>query len=188
MGFGIACIGGVLCAIATTRTARLGRSTQSLVDLIRPIPPIAWVPLAILWLGLGNGTAVFIVSLGAFFPVFVTTVDAIRSVPVMQIHIARCFGANEFMIVRDVVIPSSLPHVLSGFRVALGVAWTCVIAAELVGAQTGLGYSIQISRIMLQSDKLIATMMTIGAMGLAMQYMFDFIEPKMIPWKGNETG
>ncbi len=154
-----------------------------IVNLTRPIPPIAWVPLAILWFGLGDHSSYFIVFLGAFGPIFINTFYGVQSVDRQHVNVARCLGANRWRILKEVVLPSALPAILTGARVGSGVAWTSVIAAELIGAQDGLGYMIQMNRLMLQTDNLLAGMVTIGLAGATINGVLTWLQIRLIPWK-----
>lgn len=181
-GFGLALLLATGSAAVVSIIPGAARQFRPLVELLRPIPPIAWIPIAILWFGIGNGPAVFVVAVGAFFPVFVGTHDAINLVPAPFIKTAQCLGASRQLIFWDVLLPSALPTVLSGWRVGLGVAWTSVIAAELIGAQSGLGYMIQLNRLLLQTDNVVAGMATIGLLGYLMTWVFDLLTNLLFPW------
>lgn len=154
-----------------------------LLEIFRPIPPIAWIPIAILWFGIGDAPAYFLVSLGAFFPVFTNTTIAIKSIERKYIDIARSLGASNFMVFLKVIIPLLLPDFISGFRIGLGVGWIIVITAEMVGAQNGLGYMIQLNRIMLQTPNVLIGMIVIGIIGLLLSILMNVIENMIIPWK-----
>lgn len=182
-GFALAAVLGVGLGAVLGIVPAVAKHLRVVLELLRPIPPIAWIPLAVLWFGAGNGGAVFIVTLGAFFPIFVSTCDGISLVPRSYIDIARCFGAGRRLILIDVLLPAALPHVLSGARVGLGTAWMSVIAAELVGAQSGLGFVIQLHRVLLRTDRVIAGMATIGLIGFAMNWTATRLEQRLIPWR-----
>jgi ABC-type nitrate/sulfonate/bicarbonate transport system permease component len=144
--------------------------------LIRPISVIAWIPIAILWFGLGDRPAWFLISLGAFFPIFTNTYDGARSLAEVHIRVARCFGAPRWLFVRQVLIPATLPHIMTGLRVGLGTGWTCVIAAELISATSGLGYMIQLARTTIETEKVLAGMVVIGVIGFAMNGLMILVE------------
>jgi len=182
IGFAVAAFLGVLLGTILSVSPKLAVQFRSLVELIRPIPPIAWIPIAVLWFGIGNASAIFIVALGASFPILVSTYDGIANVQTSYINVARCMNAKRLLIVTDVLLPAALPQIISGLRIGLGIAWTSVIAAELVGAQSGLGYMIQLNRILLQTESVIAGMLTIGLIGLLANSLSYRIEEYLLPW------
>lgn len=153
------------------------------VEIVRPIPPIAWIPLAILWFGIGSGSAYFIVFLAAFFPIFTNAQVAANVIEPIHINAARCLGASRKMIVMDVIIPSALPVILGGIRTGLGISWMAVVAAELVAAQSGLGYWIALSRLQLQSENVVAGMIAIGVVGVGMVALMARMERWLTPWR-----
>jgi len=153
--------------------------------LIRPISVIAWIPIAILWFGLGDRSAWFLIFLGSFFPIFTNTYFGVRSVQPIHIQVAQCLGAGRWLFLRE-VLPSALPYILSGMRIGLGTGWTCVIAAELITASSGLGYMIQVARAMIETEKVLGGMVIIGAIGFAMNYLMGAIERRLTLWRPNQ--
>jgi len=182
-GFAMATLAGIFLAlmVATLSPARF--FFEPLVEILRPIPPIAWIPLAILWFGIGDSPAYFIVFLGAFFPIFTNALAGIQSTERMHLNAARCLGASRWLILTDVVLPSALPSILTGLRVGFGVAWICVITAELVGAQSGLGYMIQLNRLLLQTDRVLGGMVVIGCLGFVFNFLLLQLEKRLICWR-----
>jgi ABC-type nitrate/sulfonate/bicarbonate transport system permease component len=182
---------GVLCASAIGLTLgvllgwseRLSEYLKPIVEALRPIPPIAWTPLAILWFGIGNAPSYFLVFVGAVFPVFVSTYSAVRNIERTQINAALCLGATPGMLIRDILVPGALPVIFPGLRIALGVGWMCVVAAELIAAQSGLGYMIQQSRVLLQTQNVVTGMIVIGIIGFAMNTVMTAIERRLVPWQ-----
>jgi len=152
------------------------------IELIRPIPPIAWIPLAILWFGVSNISSYFITTIASFFPIFVNSFVGAESVEKVHINAALSLGASRKLIITEILLPSALPFVLTGMRIGLGVAWMSVIAAELIAAQSGLGYMIQLHRMLLDTQKVIAGMITIGIIGFAMNLFMLYLERKFVPW------
>jgi NitT/TauT family transport system permease protein/sulfonate transport system permease protein len=187
---------GVLCAavvglvtgVLLGWSERLSDYVKPIVEALRPIPPIAWTPLAILWFGIGNAPSYFLVFIGAVFPVFVATYSAVRNIERTQINAALCLGATSTMLIRDILIPGALPVIFPGLRIALGVGWMCVVAAELIAAQSGLGYMIQQSRVLLQTQNVVTGMIAIGVIGLAMNGIMTMIERRLIPWQESSKG
>ncbi len=153
-----------------------------LLQVLRPIPPIAFIPLAILWFGLGNPPAFFLIALGAFFPVLVNTIAGVRHVDAIHLRAARNLGASEWTIFRRVILPSAMPYVLSGMRIGIGVAFIVVIVAEMTAVNQGLGYRILEAREYFWSDKIIAGMITIGVIGLAIDGVMGRISARVLRW------
>lgn len=180
-----ACIGlpiGFLCG-AWRSAAEIIRPV---IEAFRPIPPLAWVPIAILWFGLGDASAYFLVFLGCFFPMFFGAYTAVRSLDQNLVNAARCLGASRWMLMRNVFIPASLPIVMPNLRLALGWGWMCVVTAELIAAQSGLGYLIQQSRQVFQIQNVVAGMATIGFVGFLMSATLEGLERKVNAWAPSE--
>jgi NitT/TauT family transport system permease protein len=154
-----------------------------IVTFLRPIPPIAWIPLAILWLGLGDKPGCFITALAAFFPVFLNSYDGARNVERVHVHAARSLGAKRWATVTRVYLPSSLPSIWTGLRIGLGQSWMAVVTAELIAAHSGLGYMIQLSRLNLDTARVIVGMCVIGAIGAAMTVLLGKCERLLLPWR-----
>lgn len=159
-----------------------------LLQVLRPIPPIAFVPLAILWFGLGNPPAFFLISLGAFFPVLMNTIAGVRSVDAIYVRAALNLGATRGALFRRVMVPAAMPHILTGIRVGFGVAFIVVIVAEMIAVNDGLGYRILEAREYFWSDKIIAGMITIGLLGLAIDAALARVSAYLLRWhRGLET-
>ena len=117
-----------------------------LMEVLRPIPPLAWIPLSILWFGIGDTQNQFIIFLGIFFPILLNTITGVRGVEPNLVRAARCLGASEWAILSRVVLRAALPQIITGIRIGLGVGWMALVAAELVGASSGLGFLINDAR------------------------------------------
>ncbi len=158
------------------------------LQVLRPIPPIAYIPLAILWFGLGNPPAFFLISLGAFFPVLMNTVAGVRSVDAIYIRAARNLGSDGRSLFLRVILPAATPHIMTGIRVGFGVAFIVVIVAEMIAVNNGLGYRILEAREYFWSDKIIAGMITIGLVGLAIDSGLSRLSDYLLRWhRGLET-
>ncbi|MFH0302030.1 ABC transporter permease [Bradyrhizobium sp. 31Argb] len=176
VGFSIAAALGISLGLLLGRLTALARYVLPLVELIRPISVIAWIPIAILWFGLGDKPSWFLIALGAFFPIFTNAYDGARSLAKVYVRVARCFGAPRWLFIRQVLIPATLPHIMTGLRIGLGTGWTCVIAAELISATSGLGYMIQLARTTIETEKVLAGMVVIGLIGFAMNALMLLAE------------
>ncbi|MCX8518251.1 MAG: ABC transporter permease, partial [Rhodoferax sp.] len=127
-----------------------------LAQVLRPIPPIAYIPLAILWFGLGNPPAIFLISIGAFFPVLINTIAGVRQVDGIYLRAARNLGASQRTLFLRVILPASVPYILSGMRIGIGTAFIVVIVSEMIAVNNGLGFRILEAREYFWSDKIIA--------------------------------
>ena len=153
-----------------------------LLEVLRPIPPLAWIPLSILWFGLGDTQNQFIIFLGMVFPILINTISAVHHVDRTLIRAARSLGAGERAVLARVVLPAALPQIVTGIRVGLGVGWMALVAAELVGASDGLGFLINDARSLLRTDIIIVGMLTIGLAGLILDVGVRRLAVRLLPW------
>lgn len=160
----------------------LYRMFNPVVEALRPIPPIAWVPLAIMWFGLTDRAAYYIVFIGPVFPIFVTTSTAVRDTGKNYVNAALCLGSTNWALLTRIILPGAMPAIFTALRIGIAIAWTCVVAAELVAAQSGLGYQMWQSRELFRSADVIFYMICIGALGFASNYIVLSIERRAIRW------
>lgn len=187
-GFGLAALVGIVTGIGIGLSRTLDRLTDLVIQVLRPIPPIAWIPLAILWFGIDELSKIYIIFLGAFFPVFVNVIEGIRNTDQRFIEVARILEVPRWKLIRQVVIPGVLPYIMTGLRVSLGVAWMCVVAAELIAANQGVGYLINDARQLSQTDVVLVGMITIGVTGKVMDSMLKRLENRLVGWKISYSG
>ena len=161
---------------------RLYRLFNPLVQLLRPIPPIAYIPLAILWFGIGNPPAFFLISIGAFFPILVNTIAGVRHVDGIYLRAARNLGASQVTMFRRVMLPAATPYIFAGMRIGMGTAFIVVIVAEMIAVNSGLGYRILEAREYFWSDKIIAGMFSIGIIGLAIDGVMSALNQRLLRW------
>lgn len=154
-----------------------------IITILRPIPPIAWIPLAILWFGIGNSSSYFITALAAFFPIFINSFAGGRAVEHQHINAAKCLGASRLSLVTKIFLPSAMPLIWAGLRIGLGQSWMAVVTSELIAAQSGLGYMIQANRLNLETSYVLVGMVAIGILGSSMNAALGYIEQYIIPWK-----
>lgn len=154
-----------------------------ILEIMRPIPPIAWIPIAMLWFGLGFKPAVFLIFIGAFFPILINTVSAVKGTPKLLIEAVRTLGASDRDILLKVVSPSSIPSIVAGLRIGVGIGWMCLVAAEMAGANSGLGYMITYYSGILETGNVAAGMLTIGAIGYAMSHIIERVESRLLRWR-----
>jgi ABC-type nitrate/sulfonate/bicarbonate transport system permease component len=161
---------------------RAEQQIDPIVEMLRPVPPLAWIPLSILWFGVGNTQNEFIIFLGCFFPILVNTVAGVKGVEPTLVRAARCLGAGERQTLWRVVLRAALPQIVTGIRVGLGVGWMALVAAELVGASSGLGFLINDARSVLRTDYVIVGMATIGIVGLLIDRVIRELTRRLMPW------
>ncbi len=153
-----------------------------LVQLLRPIPPIAYIPLSILWFGLGNPPAIFLIAIGAFFPVLMNTIAGVRQVDGIYLRAARNLGAGGSTMFLRVILPAAVPYILTGMRIGVGTAFIVVIVSEMIAVNNGLGFRILEAREYFWSDKIIAGMITIGLLGLAIDAAMNKLNNYLLRW------
>jgi ABC-type nitrate/sulfonate/bicarbonate transport system permease component len=162
--------------IGMGRSERLDRHVRPFVELFRPISPLAWIPLAVLWFGIGLSGKVFIIVIGSFFPVLLNTIAGVKGVPPIFITAAKTFGCTPVQLTTRVCIPAALPTIATGLRISFGTAWMTIIAAEMVASKSGLGYMIVDGMEILRSDVVIVGMAVIGVLGFAFDAVFRGVE------------
>jgi ABC-type nitrate/sulfonate/bicarbonate transport system permease component len=184
IGFSLAVIIAVPLGIGMGTSTLLNNVIDPLVRMISPIPGVAWVPLAILWFGLGDHAAIFIIAVGSIFPVLLNTIQGVHDVDSHLVDAARMLGANRWQVIQRVIVPSLIPYLVTGFRTGLGFAWRVVIAAEMVGIPKGIGYMLTIGRSTGQTEVTIVTMIVLGAlMFVAEELIFAPLERKTRSWR-----
>jgi NitT/TauT family transport system permease protein len=177
VGFGAAAIIGIPLGLTLGWYPALNQVLNPLVQILRPISPIAWIPVAIIFFGIGDNAAIFLVFLGAFFPIVVACVSGVSNVPSIYRRAGRNFGLSPAQILARVVFPAALPQILIGLRIALGIAWLVVVAGEMIAVDSGLGYLVIDSRNSgKRYDLVVAAMLLIGLIGLALDIGFRRLE------------
>jgi ABC-type nitrate/sulfonate/bicarbonate transport system permease component len=187
-GFAIAVTVGVALGAAMARIRLFNELIDPLVELLRPISPLALFPLAILWFGIGDGSKVFIIALAASFPVILNTYAGVRAIDVNLFRASRSLGANEFEIFRGIVLPGSLPHIFTGVRLAWGISLIVIIAAEMVGATVGLGYMVLEAQQTFRTERVFAGIFVIGLIGFATDLGFRRLRWFLLPWYRESDG
>jgi NitT/TauT family transport system permease protein len=178
-------IGGILAlplGLMMGANDRVYKLFNPLIQILRPIPPIAFIPLSILWFGLGNPPAIFLIVLGAFFPILMNTIAGVRHVDSIYIRAARSLGASQTTMFLRVMLPAATPYILTGARIGVGTAFIVVIVAEMIAVNNGLGYRILEAREFFWSDKIIAGMFTIGLLGLAIDTGMNHLNNYLLKW------
>jgi ABC-type nitrate/sulfonate/bicarbonate transport system permease component len=183
IGFFIASAIAVPLAMALAHNEYVRRLVMPDINLIRPIPPIAWIPIGILWFGIGDETSYFITAIAAFFPIFLNSFAGGMAMERQHLYAAKCLGAKRIDIIRHVMLPSALPMIWTGLKIGLGQSWMAVVTAELVAAQSGLGYMIQVNRLNLDTAYVLVGMAVIGVLGSVMTHMLSWAERFVLPWR-----
>lgn len=152
-----------------------------IISILRPIPPVAWIPFSILWFGIGTVPAVFIIFMGCVFPILVYTIDGVKRTDKVLIESAQTLGATDRHVLMRVILPSTVPYIVSGLKVGVGIALMCTISAEMIGSSSGLGYMILTATNLFDTGTTVVGMLVIGLIGLILDYVFGLAQ-KRIFW------
>ncbi|HJJ92238.1 MAG TPA: ABC transporter permease [Methanocorpusculum sp.] len=184
LGFIIACSISVPLGILFGRYQVLEELGDWMIQILRPIPPIAWVPLSMAWFGIGLAAIEFIIVIGCIFPILVNTIDGVKRVKKIWIETAKIYQANEWQIMSKVIVPAAGPAIWSGLRVGFGIAWMSVVAAEMMpGTMQGLGNLIMQTFALGQINVVVAGMIAIGVIGIMMDQFFQYVQKRMFGWE-----
>jgi NitT/TauT family transport system permease protein len=185
MGFSLAILVAVPLGLWMGRVEGAFRTLNPVFQILRPISPIAWIPVAILWFGVGNASPVFLIFIASVFPLIVQTAAGVHTIEKRYLRAAENFGVSRSKLFRQVIIPAVLPEIIVGMRISLGVAWLVVVAAEMIALRSGLGYLIIDSRNAgNRYDLVIAGMIIIGLIGLALDGIMRLLEKlKVVRWR-----
>lgn len=169
----ISAIIAIPLGLAMGRFLRFERVMDPLIELFRPISPLAWIPLAILWFGIGETGKIFIIFIATFFPILLNTVSGVKGVDPVLIRAGQVLGCDtDRSLFVKVILPAAMPTIIVGLRISFGTGWAAIIAAELVAAQVGLGYLIADGMEILRSDLVLVGMVTIGVLGVLIDAVF----------------
>ena len=155
-----------------------------IIEFYRPLPPLAYLPLIIIWLGIGEFPKIFLIYLAIFAPMAIAARSGVRSVSIEQIHAAYAMGATRAQVIVEVILKAAMPEIFTGMRIGIGVGWTTLVAAEMVAAHRGLGFMVLNAAEFLASDTVIMGILVIGAFAFAFDLMLRYLEKVLIPWKG----
>ena len=154
------------------------------IEFYRPLPPLAYLPLMIIWFGIGELSKILLIFLAIFAPMAISARAGVRSVGIEQIHAAYAMGASRMQIIWHVVLPAATPEILTGMRIGIGFGWTTLVAAEMVAADKGLGFMVLNAAQYLQSDTVIMGIIVIGLFAFAFDLLMRYVERALVPWKG----
>jgi ABC-type nitrate/sulfonate/bicarbonate transport system permease component len=185
LGYAVAALLAIPLGLLMGWSTGLLRMIRPLFELVRPIPPLAWIPIAILWFGIGIKSAAFIIFLGAFFPILLNTISGVLSIHPILIEAARTLHAKEKDIFLKVLFPGAVPSIFVGMRIGIGIGWMTLVAAEFTGVKEGygLGYMIMTARDIQRPDEILSGMLVIGVMGLLIDVGLRAIESRTIKWQ-----
>jgi ABC-type nitrate/sulfonate/bicarbonate transport system permease component len=164
-GFSIAAAVAIPLGILVGRSRTVREFVDPVIRSLYPIPGIAWIPLAILWFGLGNTAVIFVVFIAEFFPLYFNTEAGARNINPILVDAARCFGARRLTLLRRVILPASIPYIITGMRIGLGGAWRMIVAGEMLASQSGIGSILMESRYQFRATDLMMAMILISVVG-----------------------
>lgn len=185
---GLALLFAVICAIplgiAIGRNRLVRGLLDPLIEFYRPIPPLAYLPLIVIWCGIGELSKVLLIYLAIFAPIVIATASGVRNVDPARLRAAQALGATPAQLILHVVLPSALPDILTGIRIGLGVGWSTLVAAELIAAQRGLGFMVQSAAQFLVTDVVILGILLIAVIAFALELGLRALQRKLAPWHG----
>ncbi|MGH8821261.1 MAG: ABC transporter permease, partial [Rhodoferax sp.] len=185
IGFVGAIVIGVPIGLMMSRNKFIFDIIDPLLQFVRPVPPLAYIPLLVVWFGIGELPKIILILVGTIPVIIIGTMSGVKSTPPLRISVARTLGASNAQIFRRVVLPSAMPEIFTAMRVGIGVAWTCLVATELIAASSGLGWLVQFAGQALQVSIVIVGIVIIGLIGYGMELVIRKIESAVVPWRGN---
>jgi taurine transport system permease protein len=185
---GLALLFAVLLAIPVGIAIGTNRIAQGvfdpLIEFYRPVPPLAYLPLIVIWCGIGELSKVLLIYLAIFAPIAIATATGVRSVDPARIRAAQSLGATRAQLIFQVILPSALPEILTGVRIGLGVGWSTLVAAELIAATSGLGFMVQSAAQFLNTDVVLLGILVIALIAFALEMGLRALQRKLVPWHG----
>lgn len=186
-GFGIATALGVSLGMAIGWSRATERLIEPVLQVLRPVPPVSWIPLAIIWFGIANKPAIFLVFLGSFFPVLLSTIHGVKTCDRNLLRAGAMTGGSPGKLLRHIVFPAALPSIFSGLRIAIGSAWMLTVTAEMVAVKSGVGYVLWDSYYFLRYDIVIAAMISIGLLGFLSDLGIKLLSARVLRWQHGST-
>jgi NitT/TauT family transport system permease protein len=175
---------GIPLGIAMGWFKLVNRAVDPIIEILRPIPPIAWIPFAIIWFGLTHQAAGFVVFVGMIFPIIINTYTGFKNVPRVYVEAAKVLGCTRNIdLIRFIAVPSAMPSIAAGIRIAMGVGWMCLVAAEMFGSSSGLGYQIWHNYYIHRMNLVLVYMILLGFVGLFIDRFFrHYVDEKLLKW------
>lgn len=180
-------LAAVLLGLLLGRCANIFKYVNPVVQLLRPISPTAWMPFIALWFGIGDVPAIVIIIIAAFFPVLLSTVAAVGGIDPIYLKVSSNFGIKQPQMMWKVIFPAAFPQIANGIHLALGTAWIFLVAGEMIGCQSGLGYLIIDSRNNIDAATLLAAILVIGVIGLLLDTLLKAVEKRILKSWGGQT-
>ncbi len=187
-GFGLAALVAIPLGLMIGWNRLTGRLVDPTIQLLRPVPITAWLPFAIAVFGIYDASALFLIGLGAFYPIVVNTTHGVRDTNLLLLRAARMMGAGAGTVLAKVVFPSALPSIFTGMRLGIGVAWTAVIVAEMIAVKSGLGYVLWDAYYVGRMDICVATMVSVGFLGFISDRVIVYASRILLRWRTLEAG
>lgn len=185
---GVALIAATLTAIPIGIAIGYNRVARGvldpLIEFYRPVPPLAYLPLIVIWCGIGELSKVLLIYLAIFAPIAIATATGVRTVDPVKLRAAQSLGASRGQLIRHVILPSALPEILTGIRIGLGVGWSTLVAAELIAATRGLGFMVQSAAQFLVTDVVVLGILLIAMIAFALEMGLRALQRKLVPWHG----
>jgi NitT/TauT family transport system permease protein len=178
---------GVLAGLLIGLSRVMERVLDPTLQVLRNVPVTAWVPLSLVFFGIGNAPAIFLIGLGAFFPAAVNATHGVRQLDVTLIKAARMMGADGRELLLRVILPGALPSIMTGLRLSMGIAWVLVVVAEILAVRSGLGYLLNDAYLFYRNDVVIAAMLSIGLLGFACDRLVVLVRRHLLEWNRLET-
>jgi len=176
VGFTLSALIGIPLGLWAGWYLRGAQAINPLVQALRPISPIAWIPLAVLWFGVKDSAAIFLIFLACFFPIVTGALTAVRTIPLVFVRSAQNLGVTGFELFRRVILPACMPQIITSLRLALGIGWMVIVAAEMIAVDSGLGYLIMDARNANNYERVVGSMVTIGLIGVLLDLVMRRLE------------
>lgn len=186
-GFALATLLGVGLGMAIGWSRTVEKLIEPVLQVLRPVPPVSWIPLAIIWFGIADKPAIFLVFLGSFFPVLLSTIHGVKTVDRNLLRAGAMAGGTPRKLLRHIVFPAALPSIFSGLRIAIGSAWMLTVTAEMVAVKSGVGYVLWDSYYFLRYDLVIAAMASIGLLGFLSDFAIKRVAAHVLRWQRGST-
>lgn len=187
MGFSFSCLVALPLGVLLGLSSSLSRAFYPFLEFLRHIPPLALLPLLVLWFGIGEGSKMVLILMATFFPVFLNTLDGVRRCDPQLIEVGSSLNLSAWRIFYRIIIPSALPSIITGLRLGLGYSWRALIGAEMIAASSGLGYMIHDAEALSRSDVIVVGIVVLGIVGGVTDHLFFRLTRSLIPWKEAEN-
>lgn len=173
---------GIIVGLLTGRVKIINQIISPFIQILRPLPAVAIIPLVIIWLGIDNGAKIFTIAYGAFFPIWVNTHSGVEQMPSIYLWSAQLFSVSRFKLFWNVILPATLPFIFVGIRTGVAIGYAMVFVSELAGASSGIGYRIVSTQSVYRIDQMMATLFTLGLLGALTDLLIVFLSKKLTPW------